>query len=236
MPQKDKDARKEYNKSQYLKRKSSQTGVKDIKINTNTIIEPCEDLNYYLLKFYKIIQKVNDEFLNVKLTPYQPIDQTIDQPKDQVDYRQLFANVVCELNTDYNTIENASKIFDRQVIFNNGKQLPIRKYYFNVYDNGWRINGRFYDFDTIFGRFLFNCDEQKLVKKDTYKPLYDVCCWKKCRCGIEVIGMKPKRTKDGKYTYRGLIINELKNACKINGIKGYGKMDKCELVKALLKC
>jgi hypothetical protein len=233
MPQKDKIARKEYNRTQYLKRKSSQTGVKDIEINTNTIIETFEDLSYYLLKFYKNIQKVNDEFLNVKLTPYI-VEQPIDQPIDPVEYRQLFDKVVYELNTDYNTIENVSKIFDRQVIFDD-KQGLKKKYNFEGYGCGWGSRGKYHYFNTIFGTFLFNYDERKLVKKDIDTPIYHRCCVKEYKCGIEVLGMKPERTKDGKYSFQGVGINELKNACKINGIKGYGKMDKCELVKALLK-
>ena len=47
--------------------------------------------------------------------------------------------------------------------------------------------------------------------------------------------MTPSRTKDGKYTFDGLLIVELKNACKMNGIKGYSKFYKLELVKLLMK-
>ena len=53
--------------------------------------------------------------------------------------------------------------------------------------------------------------------------------------GIEVLGMKPDKTKDGKYRYDGVSIGELKKICKANGLKGYSKLDKCGLVKLLMK-
>ena len=58
MPQKDKSQRQEYNKQQYLKRKSTQE-IPDAK----------EPNNYYLLKFFKNIQEVNKTFVSVKLKP-----------------------------------------------------------------------------------------------------------------------------------------------------------------------
>ena len=60
--------------------------------------------------------------------------------------------------------------------------------------------------------------------------------FKRGKCGVEVLGMKPERTKDGKYSWKGLIMTELKTSCKKNGIKKFSKMDKCELVIALMKC
>ena len=48
--------------------------------------------------------------------------------------------------------------------------------------------------------------------------------------------MKRKLTKDGKYQFDGgLSLIDLRNACKMNGIKGYSKCDKLEMVKLLLK-
>lgn len=53
--------------------------------------------------------------------------------------------------------------------------------------------------------------------------------------GIEVLGMKPSiKTADGKFKYEGVSIKELKEACKINKIKGYSKEDKQGLVKLLM--
>jgi len=53
--------------------------------------------------------------------------------------------------------------------------------------------------------------------------------------GIEILGLKYTEN-DIKYKYQGISIKELKNICKINNIKGYTKMDKLSLIKALLKC
>ena len=55
------------------------------------------------------------------------------------------------------------------------------------------------------------------------------------RTGIEVLGMTASRTKDGKYTYKGLSNVELKDACKMNGIKVLSKYNKSELAKLLMK-
>jgi hypothetical protein len=55
------------------------------------------------------------------------------------------------------------------------------------------------------------------------------------KTGIEILGMKPRRTKDGKYKYQNISTQDLKDKCKINGIKGYSKCDKTELVKLLMK-
>ena len=52
---------------------------------------------------------------------------------------------------------------------------------------------------------------------------------------IEILGMKPIRTKDGKYKYQNISAQNLKDRCKKNGIKGYSKCDKTELVKLLMK-
>ena len=60
MPQKDKCKSQEYNKQQYLKRKILPN--EKIKNDETNII--CND-SYYLLKFYKKMQKVNEQFLIV---------------------------------------------------------------------------------------------------------------------------------------------------------------------------
>jgi hypothetical protein len=52
--------------------------------------------------------------------------------------------------------------------------------------------------------------------------------------GIEILGMKGRRTADGKYKYEGKSIKELKIWCKQNGIKGTSGKDKYELVKMLM--
>lgn len=62
MPQKDKLKRQEYNRQLYLKNKEKKETTTEIKPTIN-------DDNYYLLKFFKNIMKVNDIFKTVKLKP-----------------------------------------------------------------------------------------------------------------------------------------------------------------------
>jgi hypothetical protein len=63
--------------------------------------------------------------------------------------------------------------------------------------------------------------------------MYKLSC--EYKTGIEIIGMKPRRTKDGKYKYQNISEQDLKDKCKKNGIKGYSECDKTELVKLLMK-
>ena len=63
----------------------------------------------------------------------------------------------------------------------------------------------------------------------TDKPYY-----RNCSSGIEVLCMKPQRTKDGKYKYDGISKDELVLSCKHNGINGYSKHDKAGVVSLLL--
>jgi hypothetical protein len=56
------------------------------------------------------------------------------------------------------------------------------------------------------------------------------------KSGIEILGMRGTHlTKDGKYKYEGVSIAQLKDACKMNGVKGTSGKDKHELVKLLMK-
>ena len=66
MPQKDKLKRQEYNKLQYLKNKDKKETleVKPTPTPTQNVLD-----NYYLLKFFKNIRKVNKKFINIKLKP-----------------------------------------------------------------------------------------------------------------------------------------------------------------------
>ena len=56
------------------------------------------------------------------------------------------------------------------------------------------------------------------------------------RCGIEVLDEVKwiRYDKNGKCLCRRWTNNELKRRCKMNGIKGYSKMYKLELLKALM--
>jgi len=151
-------------------------------------------------------------------------------------YKQLFNAVISELNTDYNTIENAQKIINRTVYWDEKLNFPMRKYEFS-YGGGWSGIGRGYVFSCIFGEFYFDCRyncEDKYLKL-IYRISGEHYTRYRERCGIEILGMKPNRTKDGKYTYKGCNMKELKQSCKMNNIKGYSKMDKCDIVKQLMR-
>jgi hypothetical protein len=159
------------------------------------------------------------------------------------DYTEKFNAVIAELKGDYNTLENANRIFKR-VIISNEQCSQLRKYRLNDRGFIFMYHLPYYLFDCVFGRFDVQWLENKTFKmvkkniekssKSKYSEWFE---WIeiKPKNGIEVLGMKPERTKDGKYTYKGLIISELKQSCKNNGIKGITKMDKCELVNALIK-
>jgi hypothetical protein len=108
---------------------------------------------------------------------------------------------------------------------------------FECYDErGIRLqNGYYYVFSTVFGSYAFKDRENKLQYYTKGRHFYEAMKTKGS-CGIEVLGMKPHRTKDGKYAYdNGFTLKELKERCKMNKIKGYSKMDKCEIVSELMK-
>ena len=150
-------------------------------------------------------------------------------------YKELFNAVITELNGDIYTMENANRIFSRNVSWDEKRKWATDKYR----SGGWTCSGglRGYDYNCVFGKFYFEdlTNGIKLMKM-LEKGRDHIKYFKRGKCGVEVLGMKPQRTKDGKYSWKGLIITELKTACKNNGIKKFSKMDKCELVKALMKC
>ena len=47
--------------------------------------------------------------------------------------------------------------------------------------------------------------------------MYSFSC--EYKTGIEILEMKPRRTKDGKYKYQNISAQDLKDRCKKNGIK-----------------
>lgn len=159
------------------------------------------------------------------------------------DYTEKFNAVIAELKGDYNTLENANRIFKRVNMFNE-QGSELRKYRLNHRGFTFMYNLPYHLFDCVFGRFdvqwLGNKTYKMIKKNNNESSVFKYFEWFertqiKPKNGIEVLGMKPERTKDGKYTYKGLIISELKQSCKNNGIKGITKMDKCELVQALMK-
>ena len=165
---------------------------------------------------------------------------------DDYDYYLEKAGVINQLNTDYNTIENANKIFNRVCYRDEKRKMMMKKY--NLGGGGWSIIHECYDergtplqrewyyvFSTVFGTYAFNDKEKKLLYY-TKEYRFKHAIYTKGRCGVEVLGMEPHRTKDGKYAYdNGFTLKELKEKCKMNKIKGYSKMDKCEIVSELMK-
>ena len=143
-------------------------------------------------------------------------------------FRELFATVLKELNSDFNTLQNANKILALHYKY----KYPKSYYYVGDFTSVFGAYAKYIrrEFNCVFGTYEIKNDElvKKLPKKD---PFYS----RRYKCGIEVFGMKPERTKDGKYAYQGTSIKDLKESCKKNGIKGISKMDKCELVKVLMK-
>lgn len=126
MPQKNKSARKEYNRLQYLKRKSSQTEntsvttISDVSNYTESSKTDISD-NYYLLKFYKNIQNVNNQFLNVKLKPYQ------------IDYKIMFNKCI---NAITEKVRNEKYIFN-YVLLDMKLLLKTKKLEGKIYKIGY---------------------------------------------------------------------------------------------------
>ena len=93
-------------------------------------------------------------------------------------------------------------------------------------------NGRFEEMShLLYGDFIDNINEDKPYQKSKNGNMKNM----KYKSGIEIMGMKPNKTKYGKYKCDGISLVELKKSCIMNGIKGYSKCDKLELVKLLMK-
>lgn len=215
MPQKDKDVRKEYNRQQYLKRKQSQNSKQDDNNMKN------EDNTYYLLRHQKRLQIVNNEYLNVKL-------KTINKVNKSCFPNELLNEIK---NLDNNRADNFIKYFDKVATLD-GFLFHFKNY--NKYKYRFDSVGSTH-FDCVFGNMCVS-NIKSLTIEIVSKLLKPIRSFKKYKCGVEVLGMKPNKTKDGKYRYEGVSITDLKQACKTNDVKGYSSCDKLELVKLLMKC
>jgi len=179
------------------------------------------------------------------------------------DYKQLFNAVINEINAGVNTRENCMRltrlqidpVFNRHltrtisVCTNKRDDGSIRYTLHANYSSGeliWKGNDAkgedWYIRGNIFGYIKIRMFNDKLECDLSYpfkpRPYANYTNWNRFgwRCGIEVLHMKGHRTKDGKYKYEGITIKDLREYCKKNGIKGYTKLDKFELVNLLLKC
>ncbi len=162
------------------------------------------------------------------------------------EYKASFDLVVSELNS-LDNLKYCEKQFKKR-IFWEGNWVKDR---FGRYSGGLvgsserdsrgKFERYFCYFDTIFGQCRIY--EDKTMKRIGDRKYIDSCDgWEKWKSypsyhqrGIEILGMKPNRTKDGKYKYEGITITELKECCKKNGLKGYSGKDKIELIRLLIK-
>ena len=111
---------------------------------------------------------------------------------------------------------NKDKMLGAERVFNYRKvKLNDKVYYDPLCENG--LNGMR---NLLYGSFSGN---QIKPHEKMDKP------FARYKTGIEILGMKPIRTKDGKYKYQNITAQNLKDRCKKNGIKGYSKCDKQNL-------
>lgn len=107
---------------------------------------------------------------------------------------------------------------------------PNKKSY-NEILGGSGFNGKYHHrLHTCFGNVYLDYFTHEIAGKGDFQA----CIFEKC--GVEVLGMKPNLTADGKYSYDGhLSIKELKDRCKQNGLKGYSNKDKAGIIQLLMK-
>ena len=125
------------------------------------------------------------------------------------------------------------KVFEEMALYNENKMLGAERVFkykkikvdkYGFYEDPHSNDRGSFLYHLLYGKFGNESNKyEPFAKKYSYQPKY--------KTGIEVLGMTSSRTKYGKYTFDGLSIVELKNACKMNGIKGYSKCNKLGLVK-----
>jgi hypothetical protein len=154
----------------------------------------------------------------------------------------LFNAVVNEINNGFNNIENATKIFKRQ--FNwKLNDIPESPHTLHPIKSKYGIKCIFVfnyigGFSCCFGDYTFKTKDLgiNLFRKEYFRSCGINSLMPTYSNGIEVFGRTLKQVKSGSWIpdiHTGV---QLKSFCKMNGIKGYSKMDNRELVIALLKC
>jgi len=87
----------------------------------------------------------------------------------------------------------------------------------------------------IFGYFSGYDSMLNTLYKGSYEygisPAYIVYV----KCGVEVLKIKPHTTATGKTTLKGWSVGDMKKCLKNNGIKGYSKMNKTDIIDLLIK-
>ena len=147
------------------------------------------------------------------------------QDLEMITYKKHFDSVILHIKTlDYQ--QEALNIFNKYYII-------YEKGFCELLKNGSRGSNFF---RCVFGEFfLTGYTSNSSVEKSIFQKNNTPIC-RECSNGIEIIGFKAsKKSMNGKYTYQNVSIKHLKNACKINGIKGYSSADKEQLISLLLK-
>jgi hypothetical protein len=158
------------------------------------------------------------------------------------EYKTIFDCVIAEINGGLFNAEMVMKLFRKNFIIkpNGFIETNGKRFVYYCHSSRWETN------ECCLGFTLPTCFGEIGLAKNAVLVGYEEPCkrnWSykyKCRnryrCGVEVLGMRPNRTKDGKYKYEGKSIKDLKNACKANGIKGYSSCkEKVDIVKLLMK-
>lgn len=163
------------------------------------------------------------------------------------EYKTIFDCVIAEINGGLLNVEMVMKLFRKNFIIKPNGQIDEKKRK-NRFVMSWCFSSRWatkdccynFQYDTCFGHI--GMAEKGIVLGYSPESRKKELAYKKWgypylnRCGVEVLGMRPNRTKDGKYKYEGKSIKDLKNACKSNGIKGYSSCkEKVDIVKLLMK-
>ena len=182
----------------------------------------------------KEIKKVKDEDKLFDVVVEEDVKEEVEEIKE------IIKDEVIEPNIELIHIEKMKKVFNEMFLYNEDKMLGAERVFkyrkikltndYLLYDPLWvNINlGGVSSMD----KFLYGSFGGQNNTKP-YKKMYSFS--REYKSGIEILGMKPRRTKDGKYKYHNISGQDLKDKCKKNGIKGYSKCDKTELVKLLMK-
>jgi hypothetical protein len=186
----------------------------------------------------KEIEKVKDEDKVFDVIVEEEVKEEIKEEVEEI--KEIVKEEFIEPEIEVIHLDKMKKVFKEMFLYNEDKMLGAERVFkyrkikltndYLLYDPLWvNINlGGVSSMD----KFLYGSFGGKNNTKP-YKKMYSFS--REYKSGIEILGMKPRRTKDGKYKYHNISGQDLKDKCKKNGIKGYSKCDKTELVKLLMK-
>ena len=184
----------------------------------------------------KEIEKVKDEDKLFDVIVEEEVKEEVKEEVEEI--KEIIKEEVIEPNIEVIHLEKMKKVFNEMFLYNEDKMLGAvrvfkyrkikiiinnknkQSYYDPLFNYGINeLN------NLLYGAFSGGIKPHEKIDKP----------FARYKTGIEILGMKPRRTKDGKYKYQNISAQELKDRCKKNGIKGYSKCDKTELVKLLMK-